>query len=291
MPHSPAAERLLSAIVRAAATHERSFEVLIEMPGRGVDRETLRAQEAPISGHRQKVLDMLQQMSALKTRQSDAADAAIDRAMDRLQRTILVFTILILVVSVTTSVLVARSVRLPAARLVDAADAMREGSFAPALALADDPAWRSGGSGKGFRDELRETAHTFARMASTLKSREERLAADSRLSAALSASLDPQLLAADALREIASHAGAEVGVIYLADDEHGSLSPLASLALNGQVAPLSYGEGIPGQVAADRLTRVIRDVPADTPFRVRFGFDDVPPRTIVATALFTSPIV
>lgn len=288
MPHSPAGERLLASIVRASAAHERSFEVLLEMSRKGVDRETLRAQEATISTHRQRVLELLNEMTALKSRQNDAADAAIDRAMERLRRTIVIFTILILLVSVATSLLVARSVRLPAARLVRAADAMRDGSFAPALALEDDPAWRARTSGKGFRDELRETAHAFARMAATLKSREERLAAQSRLSAALSSSLDLKQLAADALREIAAHAGAEVGVIYLADDERDSLHPLASLALNGQLAQLSFGEGIPGQAAADRRTRIVRDVPADTPFRLRFGFDDVPPRTVVASPMCLS---
>jgi signal transduction histidine kinase/CheY-like chemotaxis protein len=128
--------------------------------------------EAAVAEQRDVLLRMLQQFLALQREQIRMADVRIDTALQRLQWTIALLTSLVLLGSILTAVGVGRGVQRSATRLVHAADAMRKGSFTEARALADDPEWNPD---RPFRDELRETSHVFARMATTIQSQQEQL--------------------------------------------------------------------------------------------------------------------
>ena len=73
--------------------------------------------------------------------------------------------------------------------------------------------------------------------------------------------------------------------MYWRDAETGVYQPVSQHALGGPLQPLSPGEGIAGQAMADQRTVTVRDIPRDTPFTVRLGIDQVPPRSIVAVPL------
>lgn len=274
-------QSLFEEIVPIHADHQRSFEVFLSLARAGADRDALRNQEATISSYRTRLLEKVHAFASVQGQQIEAADRAIDRAVGTVRITVIVLTLLLLAASVVTSWIVSRSVRRPAVALADAAEALRRGSYEPALSLHQNVA----GQGAPFRDEVREAAHVFGRMAGTLKGREERLAAHSRLSAVLSTSLDPAEVATRGLREVTSYVGAEVGAIYLTDDSSSILRVLATVALDPKMPALAVGDGIPGQAVADRRTVVIRGIPGETPFRVKLGFDDLPPRTVVASPM------
>ncbi len=174
LPKSPAGQELFARIGPLVAEHHRAFDAFLEHARSGADRDALREHEASVSAIRNQLVTRIRAFSARQARLSEQADRAIDEAVDHVRRTIVVLTLLILAASLVTAFFVARSVRAPAVRLVAAAEAMRAGSFAPALALEDDPGWRDGK--RRFRDELRETAHVFARMAAALQARELHIA-------------------------------------------------------------------------------------------------------------------
>lgn len=276
MPMSSEGRQLFNRILPLVAQHQASFEEFLAMSTE--DRDVLRVQEVRISEHRHRVLSVVREFASRQAGKSVAADRSIDAAVDDLRTTVTVVILLILAASVMTSWLVSRSVRRPAARLVAAAEALGEGNFTPALTLRENRA----PNGEPYRDELREAMHSFGVMAATLRLREDRLAAHSRLSGVLSTSLEPREVADLALRELTTHVGAEVGVVFLTGPD-GQLQPVSDVGLDGELQPLSGG--IPAQVAADRKTRIVRDIPADAPFRVRLGIDAVPPRTIVAAPM------
>lgn len=284
LPKSNDSTALVSAITPVIDEHRRSFDRLLSLLATNADITALRQQEVVISAHRDRALAITGEFARLQTEQIDAADRAIDGALDDLRRTVTLVTVLILAASVVTAFLVSHSVSRPANGLVAAADALRAGDFAPALSLRAGPDDRPAGEReRPFHDELREASHVFGRMAETLQLREGRLAAHARLSAVLSTSLDTREVASCALREIAAHLGAEVGAVYLSDGE--LLHPVASIATAAEPATLRLGEGLPGQAAADRRTLSIRDIPPDTPFNLRLGIDTVPPRTVLAAPM------
>jgi two-component system, sensor histidine kinase len=262
-------------------SHRRAFDEFLTQSRAGADPQTLRNAEANAAEYRGALLEKMQSYAALQAQARDDAAKSIAEAISELRLAVVVVTLLIFTALFVNSFLVGRSVREPAAGLMAAAEAIRGGRYDAAIALQADEGQQRG----SFRDELRETAHLFGRMAATLESRESRLESYSRLSAVLGTSLDPREVASHALHEVSAHVGAEIAAVYLTDTSGATLLPLASIALDGEPEVLSVGEGIPGQAAADRATRVVRDIPPDTPFRVRLGFDQVPPRCVVATPM------
>jgi two-component system, sensor histidine kinase len=281
LPAEGNGQSLFAEVQPVVAEHRQAFDAFLTLSRAGADPETLRRAEADITAYRGALLEKVHLYAALQAQSRDDAAKLIAVAIADLRAALIVVTLLIFVALFVKSFLLGRSVREPAASLMAAAEAMRAGSFDAAIALRDDrPEHR-----RGFRDELREAARIFGRMAATLESREARLGAYSRLSAGLGTSLDPREVANHAVREVSEHVGAEIAAVYLADTSGATLLPLATFALDGEPEVLSIGEGIPGQAAADRATRVVRDIPFDTPFRVRLGFDQVPPRCVVATPM------
>jgi two-component system, sensor histidine kinase len=274
-------ESFITKLAPMVANHRSAFETFLRLSRGGADAETLRGAEAEITANRAALLNTVDEYAVLQAGLNQQATRSIARAIDRLGPTVLLVTVLILLASFTKTFIVSRSVREPASKLIAAAGAMQQGSFEPAIALQN----RRRPDGRPFRDELSEAAHVFGQMASDLKAREERLGAYARLSAVLTTSLNPSDVAASALRQLSEHIGAEVAVIYLHEAGTATLRPLSTIGLSHDVGDLAVGEGIPGQAALDRSSRVIRNIPADTPFQIRLGIDQLVPRTVVATPM------
>ncbi|HSN67839.1 MAG TPA: GAF domain-containing protein, partial [Thermoanaerobaculia bacterium] len=286
LPKEPGERALFEQIVAIVDEHQRGFDEMLTLARAGAERDAIREAEVHVSAHRIELLGRVRRFTELQVAKGEVADAAINLAVDELRITVIVVALLILGASLLSASIIARSVREPADRLVTAAEAMRGGTFEPAVALAEPT--RESGRGEPrerFRDELREASHVFGVMATALKRRENRLAAHARLSATLGASLDVHAVAADSLREITSHVGAEVGAVYLLDPESNALRVVAAHALDAALPDVASGAGIPGHAAADRRTLVIRDIPPDTPFRIELGLALAPPRFLVASPM------
>jgi two-component system, sensor histidine kinase len=282
LPKSPEGQGIFDEIVAIQKSHQRLVNRYLELVGARADRETLRAMEAEASLERERLLERVESFAALQRQRTDAAAEEVSRAITNIFRVTVPLTLFLLLSSVLTGLIVARSVRLPAARLRHAAEEMRRGNFETALQLRRTDA---GPGALPVRDELRDAGHVFGRMAQELKSREDLLAAHARLSAVLVTTLDPGEVATRSLREVAAYSGAEIGAVYLVTEDGRTLFPIATVALQGGLDPLPIGSGLPGEAAATRATTIVRDLPEDTPFLFRFGFDSAPPRCIVASPM------
>ena len=278
--HDGDEQRLVTNVLARESDYREAARSFVSLVGAGQGQTALEAAELALADRRERVLSALAAFGALQTRQMTESREQVRRATDQVTTALVTLGGLVLTVTALAGYLVARSVRAPAVQLGAAARALTGGDYAPALAL-EAPATPAG----GFRDEVREAANVFGWMARALKRREERLLAQMRLSEVLAATLDRERLAAESLREVVSHAGAEVGAIYLRDPGTGALHRLAGFGLDG--VPAAAADGIPRQAAADRRTYVVRDIPADTPFTVKLGLDAVPPRSVAASPMIT----
>ncbi|MCL5961499.1 MAG: ATP-binding protein [Chloroflexi bacterium] len=135
------------------------------------------------------------------------------------------------------------------------------------------------------RDELLVLSATFSSMAQQLFNREKRLSARASLSSILASSIDAEQLASEALREIAKYANCEIGLVYIHNPKTNALRRVGTHSLDDAPQTIKVGDGILGEAAASRRTVLVRDIPTDAPFQVRFGFDQVPPKTIVAVPM------
>jgi CheY-like chemotaxis protein len=88
-------------------------------------------------------------------------------------------------------------------------------------------------------------------------------------------------VAADALRALANHLGAEIGALHVEGDD-GRFHRRAALAgePGGARAAFAAGEGLPGEVAVAGRVRVVNDVPAGY-LRVTSGAGAADPRALV----------
>jgi signal transduction histidine kinase/HAMP domain-containing protein len=170
---------------------------------------------------------------------------------------------------------VIRPVRRQTGALLVATRALAAGDHGPARELARHDS-------RSRNDELGELARAFATMSERLESRERYLSAQDRLSRALAASHEVDRLAADALAAIAETVGCESGAVYLFDRDRTRLTRVAGYAAEGAAPELLPGEGLPGQAIAAGSPVVVRELPADVPFRLRLGLDDLPARTVAA---------
>lgn len=280
LPKDADGEAVFARVPPLVESHHRASERLVALAEAGRDAGELDAAERRLTEARRELLDRLREFAALQTAKVRQTQDAIARATSTLLAVLALVAALVVAAAALTTWLVARSVRRPATRLAAAARALGTGDYGPALALLDP----AGAAAPRYRDEIRQAAGVFGRMAAVLCRREARLAAQARIAGVLTGSLEVPRLAGDALRETAAHAGAEVAAVYLYDEEDHLLRPLATHGLEG-LPSLRPGEGVPGQAAADRRTYVVRDIPADTPFAVRLGFDEVPPRCLIVTPL------
>jgi signal transduction histidine kinase/ActR/RegA family two-component response regulator len=271
---------LAEQIAPLLAEYQGRLDAFVRVTGTAAPESVWSGAERDVAVAREALLERVRAYGALQTEKAKAARAEVAAATGALVSSVGVVALLVVLSGGISAVLVARSVRNPARRIVTAANALRGGDFEPALRLQAPP-----GADRPFRDELVEAATVFGRMAVTLRDREGRLAAQARLGAVLSANLSPVEIAGDALRELTGHVGAEVGVIYVAQgegEEADLLRPLGTFALSRRLPPVRVGDGVAGQAAADQRTYVVHDIPADTPYVVDLGLESLRPRSVAA---------
>jgi len=288
VPQDADGRRLLDDVVSLDAAWTRTVDVLLDLLRRGgvAGSPAMIDAETAMSRAREPLLEAVRRYHEHELAQARELRNEVRAAVEPLAVMLPAAALLVILVSGLTIGLVSRSIREPAGRIVAAARALSAGDYGAALALAPAAPGPDGGE-PGLRDELRELARGFSRMAELLRQREERLAARARVAAALATSLEPGRLAAAVLGEVAEHLGGEVGVVYAVPAGGDALQPLATRALNGHLTALRVGDGVPGQAAADRRTYVVRDIPDDTPFQIRLGVNQAPPRWIAASPMMT----
>lgn len=257
--------------------------------------------ELAVGEMRESALTALRDFIELQAQQTDASLAAMQQAQQRVSQSLLVAAVLSLLFFVVFGWLITQSIRRPTRVLVDIATSLQRGDWKPALALAQADADAAGApsasgalaDGTPARDtsarlrsnELAQIGRAFGAAAAALDRRAQRLAADRNVAGATAASLDQAELAQQVLAGVVAHLGAELGVVYVfdGDDETTApLKPVASYGLAPSTAALITAEGLPAQAARDRKPVRVRDIPRDSAFQVRLGYDAAPPRDVLA---------
>lgn len=282
LPADPDGQPLVAEIRGLGQSYTRATDRLVELKQQGADLTSLAAAETEIAPLRLDTMNVIRRYVELQQEKQQQTLLAVAEAQSRATTLVFVISALMLAIGAVTAALTANAVQGPVRNLLVAARALAHGQYGPALALRRAP--RPGGllgEERPPRDELVELAESFGYTAQQLWAREKRLAARNRVSAALASSIEVERLAADVLREVAAYAGCEYASLYLLDDAS-RLVRAAGYAADGQAATFNLGEGIPGQAAASRETVVVRDIPADAPFHIRLGVDDLPPRAVAA---------
>ena len=252
------------------------------------DRIVSRPDEAMTPGQEQAIVDtrdaLIGGLGALLRRERLAtADAlsAMSEARESVRRALIGAAALMLVCAIGLGWVTTQAIARPLRGLVRAAEALEADDWRPALALA---ASRPARPAERSRNEVRVLAGALGAAAVALDRRAQRLRADGEIASAAASTLDRTVLAERALEALVTHAGAEVGVLYGARRGAGQLEPLARHAI-AQAPPVAAGDGLPGQAARDGRLHVVRDIPADSPFAVRIGYDQAPPRAVAAVPL------
>ena len=239
------------------------------------------ADDVALVARRERALARVQVFFELQQRKAAAVVDAMAAARSGVTRSLLVASLAGMILVILLSLVTIQSVRQPARELLRIAGALEAGNAAPALVHAPRPGEPAG----PVRSEMKQLARAFGAAARALERRADRLKADGRAAAAAASSLQKGELAADTLKAVVEHVGADVAAIYWREDESGRLLPIATHAV--QAAPLAIGEGVPGEAAKSARTVIVRDVPRETPFAVKLGYDQAPPRSLAAVpALF-----
>ena len=262
--HAAATDRLLAAIKSQAAPEE------------------LAAAELEVASQREKLFSLARRFSAYQQRKLETINASVAAAQRTMSWGLPCLGLLILATFLATAFLVTRAVVDPVRDLLAAARALANGDYRRALALDPGADASRPEPARPHPNELRELAQVFAHAAARLQHREAALAADVQLSGIFATRLAVNELADNALRAIAVLARAELGAVYVLDDTRSNLQRAASFPVDVHAPTLAVGEGIPGQAALQRSPIHVRDIPADTPFRVRLGIDDLPPKAVLA---------
>jgi len=278
----PEGRAIVNEMKPLAETYAGATETLLESIKSDASAERVMAAEIVAVDAREKVLAVARRFSEYQKRKLESIHAGVDAAQSKMSWGLPCLGLLMLGTILLTAFVVARAVANPVHDLLAAARSLAKGDYRRALAL--DPGTDASGAGPSQRhpNELRELASAFAHAAARLQQREAALAADVQLSGIFSTRLAVNELADNALRAIAVLARAELGAVYVLDEGRSTLQRAASFPLDAHAPALAVGEGIPGQAALQRSLIHIRDIPPDTPFRVRLGIDDLPPKAILA---------
>ncbi len=275
---APGEAAKLAEISSLAGRLEDSLRNFVELAQTRPDLARLEAADLDLSRQRDQLFARVREVHVLVDEKDTQLNAAVGQAQKELQRALVIFGLLVLALFAATAGITFRGVRTPTLELVAAARRLASGDFTSAGRLARPLERR-------YRNELSELSATFGNMALALEHREQQLGASARFASEMASSLEVTHLCERALGVVAGHLGAELGAIYLLSEDGCRLECRAAVAFDGQHSSLAPGEGIPGQAVKTRLPVVVRDLPADSPFRIRLGFDQLPPRTVAAVPL------
>ena len=247
-------------------------------------RRVTEAEEQVLAIARTDAVQRLHEFADLQNRRLAVALGTMAAARDNVSKGLLTASGLALIFLALVGFFTVRSIRRPTRRLLSVASALEAGDWRPALAWAPERS-RGAESMAPARNEIFKLGRAFGAAAAALENREQRMRADALVASAAASSLQKEAIAAAALSGIAKHVHAEVGVMYWRERDSETLLPVARHALNGEAVPLRIGEGIPGQAAKERQVLVTRDIPRDSAFSVRLGYDQAPPKAVAAVPI------
>jgi signal transduction histidine kinase/ActR/RegA family two-component response regulator/CHASE3 domain sensor protein len=259
----PAVERYAGEVSRVATERPAADTQLIDLRAIGALRETARTDLREL----------------LEAEQRAGAEALAQLAANRaaVLRSLWIGGLLAVLSLLVIGYFTAQSIRRPTQALLGVASGLQRGDWKPALGLA-----RRSDEGLSSANEMLQLSDAFGAAALVLEQRERRLRADGAIASAVASTLDLARLAGSVLGAALEHLEAEIGVLYCRDTVSGALVPVAQHACAGRLPALQFGEGIPGGAASERRSVVLRDIPPDTPFKVRLGYDEAPPRAVAA---------
>jgi two-component system, chemotaxis family, sensor kinase CheA len=278
----PEGRAIVNEMKPVAETYAAAAEKLLDTMKSGARPEQLATAELEAAAAREKLFGIARRFSQYQQRKLEIINASVAAAQRAMAWGLPCLGLLALCTVLATAFVVARAVADPLRELLAAARSLGEGDYRRALALDPERDPSRTKPSRSHGNELREFARAFAHAAARLQQREAALAADVQLSGIFATRLTVNELADNALRAIAMLARAELGALYVLDDAKTTLQRAASFPLDVHAPALAVGEGIPGQAALQRSLIHVRDIPSDTPFRVRLGVDDLPPRAVLA---------
>ena len=285
LPKAPEEQALFAEMRLLAARFGDASERAIQARQAGNDGEARRVVEEEMIPTRSELVGKTDAYVALQVREQEAAQAEVARVLASTERDSSVLALVALICAVAAATLTTWSVIHPVRRLVEASRALGQGDHERARELAVTVNGDRRVS-RPRRDELRVLGNTFLGMIEDIQRRERRRQTTLRLTAALASTIDAEKLSRVALGEIAEYAEVQFGAIYaLANRDEAALRLVGSYALGGAPDRIALGEGVPGEAAASLRRVIVRGIAEDLPFQVRFGFDQVPPRTVVAEPL------
>lgn len=118
-----------------------------------------------------------------------------------------------------------------------------------------------------------------------LKRRQEFGLAYNEIITTINAEMGTEKLLSKSLCNIASFTHSQVGILYLYDEKEGNLKMGAGYAVgddNVKLENFGVGIGIPGQAAQEKRCIIVKDIPGDTLFKIKYGPGDCIPRSIVS---------
>lgn len=238
-------------------------------------------EERQLAATREMVIAQIRAFTNLQDRKHSVALSEVQNARENVATGLVIASILAALLFFVIARLTAKSVREPVERLLRITSALEAGDWKPALALART----NNREADAAHNEILQLGRAFGTAATALEQREQRIRADARVAAAAASSLDKEQIAKSALQQLVEHAHADVGVMYWRDQGSDLLQPIAQHALNEQIGSVRIGDGVPGLAARDYRTVVTRDIPRDTSFRIKLGYDEAPPRVVVAVPI------
>lgn len=135
----------------------------------------------------------------------------------------------------------------------------------------------------GLEYKIAERTQELEKTNIKLKRQQESELAYNETVTILNASMKMDKLLSGSLGRIVSFTDSQVGIIYLYDEREQCLNMASGYAVGDHNLKQEKFElciGIPGQAAQERKPILIRDIPDDTVFRIKYGPGECIPRTI-----------
>lgn len=248
-------------------------------------RPLTESEESELSALRELAVTSVREFTDLQRTKTGLALQAMADSRDKIASGLLYGTGTLMLLCLGIAGLTARSVARPAQVLLGVASALERGDWKEARARVPSPLVLRANEDDSVpvpRSEMRRLANAMAFTAEALEARDRRLRAHRQVAEATSSTLDRKTLASLALRHIVEHVNAEIAIVYGYEPDARILEPIATFALASEATPVELGSGVPGHAALERRAIVMRDIPKDSPFEVKLGFDKAPPRCVVA---------
>jgi signal transduction histidine kinase/CHASE3 domain sensor protein len=273
MAGAPADDPLLRPLRDGIEAYLHEGESLIESTG---GHRPDAARLAALTGAREKALQQLGQLRRRQGIRFADVTAHMQHSRGLWYRQLLIAALITLLLVAAAGIWTTRSLRRPLDDLVAAAAGIEVSDWSPALRWSSEPP---------ARNEIRRLARALGIAAVALQRRDRRVKADRKIADAAAGSLVAADIASQALAAVVEKMHAGLGVVYFSDRSATTLRPVATHAAGAVTAEIRVGEGLAGQAAQERRVLVMREIPRDTPFRVRLGYDEAPPRCVAAAPI------